>query len=216
MAEATHPEGLTAFEHKTNSRIEAFSDIVFGFSLFNLALNLKAPATPYDLVAQIPEFIVFVATFGILCSIWWLHHRLFLNFFKPDNVGIVLNFFLLGSVILFTYPLQLFLKFGPGMEISFVAYAVGGALVYGFTAVLFVKGVRQLGPMYGPARRAVGVRLATQICIVAASMFVALALAAQGLIVMGITISSGALIAGIANGIQARLQTASAVGSGAE
>jgi len=205
MADPQHAQSLTAVEHKTNSRIEAFSDIVFGFSLFNLALNLKAPATPHELIAQIPQFAVFIGTFGVLCSIWWLHHRLFLEFFKPDNAGIVLNFFLLGAVAMFTYPLQLFMKFGTDNTITFAAYAVGGALVYGLCAALLIKGLVQLGPAHPPSRRAAGIMLATRLTIVALSMIAALTVSSQGAFVMALSITLGAIAAAIATRIQKKI-----------
>lgn len=143
------------------------------------------------------SFIVFAATFGILCLIWWLHHQLFQDFFKPDRPGIVLNFTLLGAVVTFTYPLQLFLKFGPGMVISFAAYAVAGALVYGLLAVLFAKGVRQLGGTYRPERRSKGGITATHLGIVSSSMALSVFFYKGGAIVIAVIISIGAIVADI-------------------
>jgi uncharacterized membrane protein len=202
MVASPHPQSLTAADHKTVSRIESFSDIVFGFSLFNLALNLKPPAVSSDLVAQAPQFAVFIATFAVLCSIWWLHHRLFRDFFKPDGAGVILNFALLAAVAMFTYPLQLFMRFGAGETISFAGYAVGGGLVYGLTSILLAKGLFQLGETVGTKRRAEGVILATRLAIIAASMIVALFFYSSGTDAMGLTIIVGVVVSTIVRIIQ--------------
>jgi uncharacterized membrane protein len=140
----------------------------------------------------------------VLCSLWWLHHRLFLNFFKPDTVGVVMNFALLASVAMFTYPLQLFMRFGPEKPISFAAYAAGGALVYGIMAILLTKGIHQLGDSCGPQRRTDGVILATRLAILATSMVVALLISGRGPNAMAFSILSGVVVSAVVRRLQKR------------
>lgn len=56
-------------------RLVALGDIVVGFSLAQLALQLTRPKTPSDLLAHVFEFIGFFATFAIICSFWMIFHR---------------------------------------------------------------------------------------------------------------------------------------------
>jgi len=187
-------QGLTQAERKSVARIESFSDIVFAFSLFNLALNLRAPTTPSEFLAQIPLFVVFIGTFGILCEVWWLHHRLFRDFFVPDRVGINLNFALLASVAMFSYPLQLYFRFGWLNPFTLAGYAAGALLVYGLMAILFWKGVRSLSGSLVPQLRADGRSLTLRLGILAIGMLVALALYRVGPIAMIIIIGIAAAV----------------------
>lgn len=176
MNEAEHRGPLSAADHKTVNRVESFSDIVFGLSLFNLAFNLRVPANGNELLAQIPSFAVFALTFALLCNLWWLHHRLFREFFNPDGLGIVLNFAFLASVALFTYPLQLYFRFGFEDPVTIGGYAAGSLLVFGLLGAMFAKGVSRFGATLSPERRAAGSGIASRTLIVAAAMLIALCL----------------------------------------
>ena len=194
MGDPHQHAALTAAEHKSVTRIESFSDIVFGFSLFNLAFNLRVPATPNELLSQIPQFIIFAITFGLLCFFWWLHHRLFREYYKPDSAGVILNFAFLASIALFTYPLQLYFKFGPRDPVTVGGYAAGSFLVFGLFAVLFLKGVLQLGGALGSARRGVGLGIGVRCAVIALSMAVSLSLYSVGQSAMIYAIVWGAVI----------------------
>lgn len=196
MSETRGASPLTAAELKTISRIESFSDIVFGFSLFNLAFNLKVPNTSAQLMAQGPDFLVFLATFAMLCSLWWVHHRLFRDFFRPDPAGLTLNFAFLAAVALFTYPLQLYVKFGPEDPLTVAGYAVGGLFVFGALGAMFAKGVWQLGPLLDEKTRQEGAAQARRFAVLSVSLIVALTMFKLGaetmltVIVVGFVASS--------------------------
>lgn len=194
MIEATHPSPLSAAEHKTVNRLESFSDIVFGFSLFNLAFHLKVPATSNDLVSQIPQFAVFVVTFGLLCSLWWLHHQVFRDYFKPDGLGVFLNFALLAAVALFSYPLQLYFQFGWSDPVTIAGYAVGSMLVFGLLSAMMTKGVWQFRTTLSDHQRICGMGTAVATGTVALTMIVALAMRSQGSTAMLLTIGIGTFI----------------------
>ncbi|HEV7178799.1 MAG TPA: TMEM175 family protein [Candidatus Baltobacteraceae bacterium] len=96
--------------------MEAFSDIVIGFSLAQIGGNLVA-ARSFEIVLflQSSAFLAFVLTFFIVASMWWNHNRLFARYFVPTPVSIVLNFVMLGFLVLFVFSIQVFTK-SPGPE----------------------------------------------------------------------------------------------------
>jgi uncharacterized membrane protein len=196
---------LSGADHKTISRIESFSDIVFGFSLFNLAFNLRVPENPHELLSQMPQFAIFLGTFAILCGLWWMHHRLFLDFFKPDHVGITLNFAFLASVAFFTYPLQLYFKFGSNDPITIGGYAVGSLLVFGILAAMITKGLMQFKSVLTIERRNAGIGIAARTSIISVAMLVALCLYPLGTDAMLYAIISGAALVTIVRFLELRL-----------
>ena len=64
------------------SRIEAFSDVVFGFSLTLLVVSLEVPHTFNDLLADMRGFVPFAVCFAIFALVWWQHH----NFFRRHGL----------------------------------------------------------------------------------------------------------------------------------
>jgi uncharacterized membrane protein len=122
-------------------RLEAFSDIVIAFSLSELAFSLQVPASASAVFAHPAHYAAFAASFGVICSIWWLHNRLFAYFFIPDAVSIVLNFLLLASIVMVGFALQLFFRFEEA-PIATATYACSLGLLYGLIALLYAKGLR--------------------------------------------------------------------------
>ncbi len=96
-------------EHQrhTRTRLEAFSDIVFGFCLAQLALTLPAPV--HFTTGRWLDIALFAFTFAFVSFIWWRHHVVFRDYFVADGPSIVLNFTLLAAVALMAYALQAYL-----------------------------------------------------------------------------------------------------------
>lgn len=113
--------------------------MVFGFAVFMLATNVKVPATPQDLAKSGKPLLIFAASFLVLCMLWYRHHRLMRRSFVPDVLGTLLVFFLLGTIALYSYPLQLYLRF-PEDQLVFSAYAGGFALICLLTAAMTFYG----------------------------------------------------------------------------
>ncbi len=88
------------------SRIEAFSDVVFGFSLTLLVVSLEVPHTFTELLTDMRGFIPFAICFGIFAQVWWLHHNFFRRYGLDDGVTATLNFVLLFVMLFYTYPLK--------------------------------------------------------------------------------------------------------------
>ncbi len=88
------------------SRIEAFSDVVFGFSLTLLVVSLEVPHTFTDLLSDMRGFVPFAVCFALFAQVWWLHHNFFRRYGLDDTVTATLNFILLFVVLFYTYPLK--------------------------------------------------------------------------------------------------------------
>ena len=98
----------TEFRQRSHevSRIEAFSDVVFGFSLTLLVVSLEVPRTFTDLLADMRGFLPFAVCFAIFALVWWLHHNFFRRYGLDDGITATLNFVLLFVMLFYTYPLK--------------------------------------------------------------------------------------------------------------
>ncbi len=127
-------------------RLEAFSDIVIGFSLALLAINLAVPKTIAELPAHYPEVATFLVCFGLVALLWWFHNRTFALFYVANAASIVLNFVMLVGVVLLVYGAQMVsnqgrsLPFDPhgyllAMGLWMSLYAIVLMLLGGMTAI---------------------------------------------------------------------------------
>ena len=88
------------------SRIEAFSDVVFGFALTLIVVSLEVPQTFDELMAIMRGFPAFAICFATLVWIWHEHHKFFRRYDMRDEITIALNAVLLFIVLFYTYPLK--------------------------------------------------------------------------------------------------------------
>ena len=88
------------------SRVEAFSDVVFGFALTLIVLSLEVPTRYEDLIATLKGYPAFAICFAILTWIWFVHHTFFRRYALNDEITIALNTALLFLVLLYIYPLK--------------------------------------------------------------------------------------------------------------
>lgn len=96
-------------------RLEAFSDIVIGFSLAQLGASLVV--RPASQLASHPGwFAVFLWTFALVCFSWWNHNRIFRGTFTPTAWALVCNFALLATVVLIVYFAQVFARPGTAQD----------------------------------------------------------------------------------------------------
>lgn len=167
-------------------RLEAFSDIVIGFSLAELALSLNAPHGAAGLLADPSPLVAFVLTFGLVCGIWWSHHKLFTHYFVPIGPAIVLNFLTLGSVGFAVYTVQLTVRPGHG-SVDFVFYEGALASVYLLLSLQFWIGWVMRRTVLTPALAERGLQSAILLMIVAVVLGVGAATSAiYGLRVAGL------------------------------
>lgn len=133
--------------HGGVSRIEGFSDAVFGFSVTLLVVSQRAPATFGELSASLAALPAFAFSYALIAQIWFVQNRFFRRYGLHDAYTVFLNIVMLFVVIVFTYPLKfLFTIWLTGSQIPdsvirddqiaplFTIYAVG----YGSIFLLFV------------------------------------------------------------------------------
>src|SRR5882724_8016387 len=88
------------------TRIEGFSDAVFGFALTLLIVSLEVPKTSTELLETMRGFGAFVITFMILARLWYAQFTFFRRYALEDRVTVTLNLVLLFTVLFFVYPLK--------------------------------------------------------------------------------------------------------------
>lgn len=88
------------------SRLEGFSDAVFGFALTLLVVSLETPKTIDELRNLAGSFLPFVLMFAMVTWIWYQHNRFFRRYGEQDAWTVFLNSVLLFVVLFYVYPLK--------------------------------------------------------------------------------------------------------------
>jgi uncharacterized membrane protein len=88
------------------NRIEAVSDVVFGFALTLLVVSGQVPRTYGELIDAMRGFPAFALTFAMLMVVWARHYYFFRYYGLDDVATIVLNTLLLFVVVFYVYPLK--------------------------------------------------------------------------------------------------------------
>ena len=96
---------LTLRKHKI-SRLEEFSDAVFGFALTLLVITADVPRSYEQLIRLVQGIPAFACCFALLVWIWHEHDSFFERYPLQDGVTILLNSALLFAVLLYIYPLK--------------------------------------------------------------------------------------------------------------
>ncbi|HEX2832080.1 MAG TPA: TMEM175 family protein [Thermoanaerobaculia bacterium] len=142
------------FRHRAHevSRIEAFSDVVFGFALTLIVVSLEVPRTYAELVHEMRGFIGFAICFATLTWVWHEHHRFFRRYGLQDELTIVLNTVLLFLVLFYIYPLKFMFELVTrritsvgaenGREL-FLIYGLGFAGIFAVFALMHVHAYRK-------------------------------------------------------------------------
>jgi hypothetical protein len=104
------------------SRVDGFSDVVFGFALTLLVVSLEVPKTYGELHATMRGFLPFAVSFTLLMSVWYAHYFFFRRFGLQDTGTIILNAMLLFVVLFYVYPLKFLFGLAIGQMAGFVAH----------------------------------------------------------------------------------------------
>ena len=171
----TETDAERADRHRFTGRLEAFSDIVFGFALAQSAFALKIPATLDGISAQAGSLAFFAITFGLIAAFWMMHYRVFHYTFAARRVDVVLNFGLLAVIALLPYVLQLYLKFEQSV-IGSAAYSAELGAGFSLLAALEYRGLRAFGGSLAPKPRLAMRRAFTRHAVAGAVFLVALPL----------------------------------------
>lgn len=122
------------------TRLEGFSDAVFGFAITLLVVSLEVPSTFDDLVTTFRGVPVFAVTFSLLLLVWHEHHQFFRRFAPQDGLTIWLNGALLFVVMIYIYPLKFLFMMLVGR---------GGVMEAARSSMIRVDQIVSLMVMYG-------------------------------------------------------------------
>jgi uncharacterized membrane protein len=143
------------------TRLEAFSDVVFGFAISLLVVSLEAPKSFHELMEMMYGLIPFGICFFLFIDIWFEHHHFFRRYnLHEDHAVIVLNTILLFVVLFYVYPLKyVFVNFVnwirgiPGdmgaqnLPIVFTIYGLGFGVIFALLGLLNLCAWRKRGEL---------------------------------------------------------------------
>lgn len=132
------------------SRVEAFSDVVFGFAITLLVVSLEAPKSYPELMRMLGGVLPFAICFFLFIDIWWEHHDYFKRYALFDRTVLALNTILLFVILFYVYPLKYMFSqmlaglFGHGEalppngpRVLFTVYGLGVAAVFWLLAAMY-------------------------------------------------------------------------------
>jgi uncharacterized membrane protein len=88
------------------TRLEAFSDAVFGFALTLLVVSLDVPRSYDELIGIMAGFPSFACCLALLIWLWHEHNTFFRRFNPHDGVTVIINGALLFVILFYVYPLK--------------------------------------------------------------------------------------------------------------
>jgi uncharacterized membrane protein len=88
------------------SRLETFSDAVFGFALTLIIVSIEVPKTFDELTETMKGTLSFAACFALLFQIWNNQNIFFRRYGLRDSFTNLLNAILLFVVLIYAYPLK--------------------------------------------------------------------------------------------------------------
>jgi uncharacterized membrane protein len=94
------------YRAKEVSRIEAFSDVIFGFALSLIVISLEVPKTYDALIETMKGILPFSFCFFIFIGLWFQHHEFFKRYALQDKTTVLLNVALLFVILFYVYPLK--------------------------------------------------------------------------------------------------------------
>ena len=138
------------------TRIDSFSDVVFGFALTLLVVSLEVPHTFSELHNSLRGFFPFAVCFTLLMLVWLAHYKYFRRFGTRDSGTIVINACLLFVILFYVYPLKFLFSIAvfsllgsnghlEGKQITelMLLFGAGFAAIYFLIAALYANAWRQ-------------------------------------------------------------------------
>ena len=94
------------YRSKEVTRLEAFSDVIFGFALSLIVISLEVPRTYDALIETMKGILPFAFCFFIFVGLWLQHREFFKRYALEDRTTIWLNIALLFVILFYIYPLK--------------------------------------------------------------------------------------------------------------
>lgn len=189
-------------------RLEAFGDIVIGFSLALLAVSLIVPNHAAALLANATWLVAYIWSFGLVCSMWESHYWTFRYVFMPTRLSVLLNYAKLALIVLLIFMVQVLLRAlgdGTAADIIVANELYWGCLAAYFvaTGLLLIIGMRVRGSTLAPSiARTCTLRL-WRVAATTPLIFAGLVVGAKGEAANMTSTVSLFLVAGIAIGVLA-------------
>ena len=134
-------ESVGAGNERLTLRVEAFGDLVFGFSLSLLALRLDVPSRVEE-IFEPSRWLTVVITFALICRFWLEHYRIFRHQFVMQGIDIGVNFVFLFGIAILPYAVQTFLRFAVQL-MPFSLYIGDLVLILATLSFLRIRDLRQ-------------------------------------------------------------------------
>jgi len=138
------------------TRVEAMSDVIFGFSISLLVVSLEAPKTYGQMMEMLRGFLPFAICFWIFIDIWFEHHKFFRRYGLEDNTTLFLNTCLLFVILFYVYPLKYMFTLSiqafmghseqvpiEGARVLFTVYGLGVMAVFWLLTILYAHALRK-------------------------------------------------------------------------
>jgi uncharacterized membrane protein len=138
------------------SRIDGFSDVVFGFALTLLVVSLEVPRTYDQFHAALLGFVPFAICFFFLILVWMSHFRFFRRYGLHDTGTLWINSALLFAVLFYVYPVKFMFAVASGVNVNpnifsnpsqpremMEVYSLGFAAIYFCLTALYWNAWRQ-------------------------------------------------------------------------
>lgn len=154
---------MTVARRHEITRLEGFSDAVFGFALTLLVVSLEVPHSYAQLMGIMSGFLSFACCFALLIWVWHEHNVFFRRYGLQDGVAVFLNGALLFVVLFYVYPLKFMFDSAFGrlmprdsapvpMELYQMAnasalYAIGFIVLFLMFALLYTRAYAKRGEL---------------------------------------------------------------------
>lgn len=138
------------YRAKEVTRLEAFSDVIFGFALSLIVISLEVPRTYDALIETMKGILPFAFCFFIFVGLWLQHHEFFKRYALQDKTTVWLNIALLFVLLFYVYPLKfMFVLVSRGImgerttmtlqqgQTLFTIYGIGFAIVNWLLATMY-------------------------------------------------------------------------------
>lgn len=184
---------MSARQHQV-SRLEGFSDAVFGFALTLLVVSLDTPENDEQLRTLVRGLIPFALMFAMVCWIWYEHNVFFRRYGLQDPWTVFLNSVLLFVVLFYVYPLKYLTTRLTGQfsghptvnmrdvdgQLVMLLYSTGVVVIFATFILLHLHAWRQRAVLdLGPTDE-LTLRFSRRAHVISASILVSIAIALLG------------------------------------
>jgi uncharacterized membrane protein len=101
---------LTPNQRHLARRLESFGDVVFGFTISQLALQFSLPQVPSGLVAHGYSYAIYAITFAAIALLWLSYHQMLSATYAPLPLDLLVTFGFLGFTGLVPYAMYAYLR----------------------------------------------------------------------------------------------------------